>query len=267
MFETKLDAKSVRLVTMIAVVGLLATLFSATSLNASSEMANATTSNLQVEVGGNFTCVLKDGGVKCVGGNQYGQLGNGSSGADHSNPVDVVGLSTGVTALELGGDHSCAIVNGDVKCWGRNQVNQLGDGTSTDSSRPVLVSGLSGVTAIGVGRSHACAIQELGAVKCWGYNDFGQLGNDSKASSTTPVPVMGLTGASALALGDWHSCALVSGTVKCWGYNGEGELGNGNTDEILTPVNVLNLSNVTKIAASEFHTCALNSSGGVKCWG
>src|SRR2546429_8240257 len=76
------------------------------------------------------------------------------------------GARTVTPAIAAGGTHSCALsANGTAKCWGRNASGQLGNGTTTNASTPVVVSGLTTAVAIAAGGSHSCALLTNGTVK------------------------------------------------------------------------------------------------------
>ena len=177
-----------------------------------------------------------------------------------------------VTEVDAGQWHTCALLTGGaVKCWGYNGQGQLGDGTTTDSTTPIDVSGISTATSIALGDSHSCALLTGGAVKCWGDNDYGQLGDGSTidstnpvgngVDSTTPVDVSGITTATSIGAGGSRSCALLTGgAVKCWGIVGNGVLSS-------TPVDVSVITTATSIGVANHRACALLTGGTIKCWG
>jgi len=192
-----------------------------------------------------------------------------SSSPSASDSSDNAVTNAEVTEIALGGYHSCAVLtDGKVKCWGKNDYGQLGDGATTDRTTPVDVSGITTATSLALGYSHSCALLTDGKVKCWGKNSNGQLGDGTTTDSTTPVDVSGITKATSVALGDDHSCALLTGgKVKCWGLNRHGELGDGTTIDSVVPVEVSGITTATSIALGGYHSCALQTGGSIKCWG
>lgn len=226
---------------------------------------------VDVGAGMEHTCsVLTDGTMRCWGTSYVGQLGDGTFNGFSEVPKPVLNLS-GAIAGVVGGFHTCAILSDrTMRCWGRNQDGQVGNGdNTTDVSVPQPpVPGLTGVVAATAGGYHTCALMPDATVRCWGRNTRGQLGDGSDSFfSTTPVPVSGLTTATAISGGGWHTCALLqNGTVQCWGENDWGQLGNA-LPYSNVPVTVAGISNAVGISTGVRHSCATLADGTARCWG
>ena len=243
-------------------------------------------------IGVGFTCVSMgdDSSAKCWGANTSGQLGDGTT-TNRSTPVAVrYGANSKrlkyAYELSAGRAHACAVVDGgEVWCWGANNHGQLGNGTTTDSTRARLVNGLSGGgDQVVTGADFTCVMfEDLNpgqAVECWGANDHGQLGDGTTVERHTPVRVIGIDGLTedtsveSIFAGGSSACALMSsGAVRCWGANDHGQLGDGTTRDRSRPVTVVNLGPGTSLTTGYLSVgassaCAItNEDSAIRCWG
>lgn len=99
---------------------------------------------LRVTAGSNPSCAgLSDGSAWCWGSDHNdGALGRGVVTPGVYSPGPVTDLGD-VTDISAGVQHVCALVeSGAVKCWGKNDHGQLGDGSRTDRPTPVDVAWL-----------------------------------------------------------------------------------------------------------------------------
>ncbi len=216
--------------------------------------------------------ILEDESVRCWGGNLNGELGTDlPEYIDGSfKPVMVHGLlpNSGATSVTSGLFYSCAVVKGEVLCWGANISGQLGDGTVNNSFTPVKVPLFDvKVVKAGPGGSHTCALKNSGEVFCWGDNYYDQLGNGTTGSSVVPTQVSDLSSIEQISAGQFNSCALGSDSkVWCWGSN-TFHLLDETSKSFLKPVEMKLLTDTLTVNVGAFHACALNKSGQVHCWG
>lgn len=189
------------------------------------------------------SCAVSRGALYCWGLNGGGQLGIGEGNTDTQlTPMPVSGLDSGVTDVAAGANHTCAVHNGEAKCWGAGGNGRLGDGTVTTRHVPAAgVTGLgTGVTKVSAGSAFSCAVKN-GEVWCWGENSAGQLAQGStSAGSLVPVRTaqMGSSPVTDITLSDSFACVSQAGLAKCWGENGSGQLGDGTTATRSLPVGV-----------------------------
>ena len=225
----------------------------------------------KVSTGATSACAIVDRAAKCWGDNSYGKLGNDST-SSSTKPVTVVSkaawvetipastscflwctttpekkvahAATGiggksVTKISVGTNHTCAVANARVFCWGSNEDGQLGDrngGWLRWSTVPVAAaidgnSALNGkeVVDVSAGDKFTCAVASDGSVACWGKGDNGRLGTNSTSGSTYPVSIYkagafnGQRGSSlAKASGSTMCVITTTGKPYCWGYGIDG---------------------------------------------
>jgi hypothetical protein len=127
-----------------------------------------------------FACAVDAQGLKCWGNNFARPLGSRPGGVRNLPPAPIAGLETGVTAVATELNHSCAIKEGKVYCWGgHNFLGELGEKIPQILGDVVNVSGIGNARQIGVGPGYSCALTNDLRVFCWGDNEFGQTGQIS----------------------------------------------------------------------------------------
>jgi alpha-tubulin suppressor-like RCC1 family protein len=188
-------------------------------------------------------------------------------GGANVQPANAAAMN-GFTQVSTGTQFTCAVKSdGTVWCWGYNNVGQLGNGTTTNASRPVQVTGLTNATQVASADTASCALKSDGTVWCWGG---GRLGNGSAAGSTVPVQVSDLTTAIQISGKFQHFCAVKSDqNVVCWGWNALNIMGDSTGTDRLVPTapNPALPMGVVQVSSGVFGTSVLLSDGTVRSWG
>jgi alpha-tubulin suppressor-like RCC1 family protein len=171
----------------------------AVTLAATFPAPNYTATSLAV--GGAHSCIVDSAtNVRCWGSNTHGQLGRGDTNVGYVPNPPVVSsgfvVIDGQIAVAAGIEHTCALsISGQVRCWGRNNLGQLGDAqkvfTAVTFAQTVPAAGTytnqSG-TDISSGREHTC-VTSSGRAYCWGHNHAGRLGNGGNTFNAVLGPV------------------------------------------------------------------------------
>lgn len=248
-------------------------------------------------LGAKHSCAIDgQGGVRCWGHNEDGQLGTGDT-AQSLSPKEVVDdggavFDEEVRQLALGNAHSCARTDdGIIVCWGDNSSNQLTELSSSDHTTYALeISNLpQSAQTLGTGSHHSCVEHAPGQLSSWGSNWQGELGVGDTDWYTTPQEVIfagdDTGGIQKFDGGPMFSCYLdVSGDLYCWGENIFGQTGSGDADEITQPKKVAVLDG-EDLPLRDFSaggafgdgsgvqmtiggfTCVVDAGDGVQCWG
>lgn len=221
--------------------------------------------------GGDHSCALKtDGQAWCWGYNYSGQLGHNSISAQSLVPVQVDNTNMGaVTALSLGGDHSCALKsNGDAWCWGDNADGQLGHNSSdTESNTPVQIdnSNMGSVASLSLGGDHSCALKTNGTVWCWGSNVYGQL---SQGDFTEGVAFhVDSLGSLASLQAYQQSTYALSAEGNIWVWGRETGILSYSSSETNGPEMIPDLNQVASFAINLDTLCAVKTDQSVWCMG
>jgi hypothetical protein len=189
-------------------------------------------------------CALgTDGSVMCAGNWREGELGYDPAMGAPMARTTRVSFTPAPTQLAAGEQASCALVGGAVRCWGADDVLQLGRGVSRVCGptsapcdwTPVALTMPTGVTTLwGEGNTAMFCAASATDTHCWGATDAGDCFL-AGGTCDRPTRVPALAGARHVATGQRGVCAIdAGGAVRCFGANASGQLGTSPSGAITT---------------------------------
>lgn len=216
----------------------------------------------KASIGGqHFIIKLTNGNVLVGGANTFGQLGLG-----HTNPV-----GNTITALSFTNVkdvattvNSTAIVSdiGEVWVFGSGANYVFGNGTTTNSSIPVKVPGLSNIAKIYGMRNSYIALTTTGDIYGWGYSFTGELAFPPSPTSqfvTTPTLNTYISGVKDIFTSDSSGFILKDDGFYVYGSNANGHL--GLSDNFFEKINSVPIpkkhplsEKIVKVFLGRFHT-------------
>lgn len=209
-----------------------------------------------------------DAALVCVGANNYGQLGVGSS-ADAKLPISVQAFAgKQLKCVASGYDHTIVIAeDGDVFSFGLYGAGRLDPKRKMYRSEPVLRPTISSkqIQTLACGKDFTI-FSTKSQTFAFGTNANGQLGlgstKQTRAIENEPQLVEGMNGKEVIEIvcGAYHTMARSETELFTWGSNRFGQLAHGIREKQLTdPTRVENLDgfSIRSMAAGAYHTIAV----------
>jgi alpha-tubulin suppressor-like RCC1 family protein len=247
---------------------------------------NIFTSGVTAAVSNDYqTCVIRNGALLCWGyqANTTYYLANNFYNYSNVSPTPSTGISSGVTAVALGNQFGCAIVNAQLQCWGNNGYGQVGNGNTSNPSSIYVNPNLTSISALYIKDNRTCVVKSSGALYCFGANGSGESGSntgfDNYVTSNPVAAVSSGTGTSTKSVAmsvNGSTCAVVSSGLRCWGRMDRGQVPIGVIGNKTTPSTITlgggttGVTKVTKGTGNLYSSmptrCAIRS-GNLFCWG
>ncbi len=208
------------------------------------------------------------------GTNEFGQLGDGTTGGFVTVPVEVPGASGVVwTSVSASAFATAALTSeGEIYTWGDNSPGTLGIGRDSGSSLPVEIGFGGPVVSVAHGLNSGCyAVRSNGNIFRWGpeIESGGETGTGSFIQA--PELFTGISGVTKVFAGKDVKIVLAikgDGTLYSWGWNGMGQLGRGTPQAAYLPPGVIpGITNAATCAIGSNLCMAILADGTLQQWG
>jgi len=158
--------------------------------------------------------------------------------------------------------------------WGENTYGNLGIGTTTNRSSPVLVGNRSW-SQVSIGTFHTLAIDSTNKLWVWGDNTNGQLGINSNINRSSPVQLgndswVSVSAYRGTTLGHaWSAGVRSNGGLWVWGNNFFFQLGNNDLARTTrsNPVQIAVGTSFNSVSIGGSHGLAIDSTNKLWGWG
>ncbi|MEM9074974.1 MAG: hypothetical protein AAGE52_41140, partial [Myxococcota bacterium] len=203
-------------------------------------------------------CIERTDGWECWGANATAAVGVSGDPVGAPTPLEAV---AGESEVAPHAHRSCAILGGEVYCWGTGNRAGLGTAFGGRQTIGVAVPEIDDATSLTCGVQHCCA-ERPGGPTCFGFPRSQAHGDDRPRDGTQPGIVAATFG--TYIVGARHGCGITGGDVRCWG-DGSVALGVGDGSDRFEPVSIgVTAEQVDSYSA---RTCAREAGGAVWCWG
>lgn len=213
-----------------------------------------------IAAGESHTIAIKTNGTLWAWGyNNYGQLGDGTTATYRNAPVQI-GTATNWKSVATGISHNVAVkTDGTLWAWGKNDYNQLGDGSYLGQNAPIQIGTESNWKSVAAGQNHTLAIKTDGTLWAWGRNNYGQLGDATYTNRNQPVQIGSATDWQLVSTRkDFSTAKKANGTLYTWG---------GFSAAPNMPTQLVNGSDWQNVSEGTTNTLGIKTNGTLWIWG